>query len=42
MMDPEHPDQIGKTRGTIWEIHPITKIEVEQNGGWVTLDSLAK
>jgi hypothetical protein len=40
MMDPEHPDQIGKTRGTIWEIHPVTKIEVEQNGGWVTLDSL--
>ncbi|HJQ26520.1 MAG TPA: hypothetical protein VKA60_21575 [Blastocatellia bacterium] len=42
MMDPEHPDQIGKTRGTIWEIHPITKIEVEQNGGWVSLDSLTR
>ncbi|MFL6213665.1 MAG: hypothetical protein ACJ74J_07180 [Blastocatellia bacterium] len=43
MMDPEHPDQIGKkTRGTIWEIHPITKIEVEQNGNWATLDSLGR
>jgi hypothetical protein len=42
MMDPEHPDQIGKTRATIWEIHPITKIEVEQGGGWATLDSLAR
>ena len=40
MMDPEHPDQVGKTRGTIWEIHPITKIEVEQNGNWVSLDNL--
>ena len=40
MLDPEHPDQVGKTRGTIWEIHPITKIEVFQNGQWVDLDSL--
>jgi hypothetical protein len=41
MLDPEHPDQVGKTRGTIWEIHPIMQIEVEQQGRWVTLDSLA-
>ncbi len=27
MLDPEHPDQVGKTRGTIWEIHPVMKIE---------------
>ncbi len=40
MLDPEHPDQVGKTRGTIWEIHPIMKIEVDQNGGWVTLDAI--
>ncbi|MBI4770522.1 MAG: hypothetical protein HY784_08975 [Chloroflexi bacterium] len=38
MLDPEHPDQVGKTRGTIWEIHPIMRIEVWQNGQWVTLD----
>ena len=36
--DPEHPDQILKTRGTIWEIHPIMQIEVMQNGQWVPLD----
>ncbi len=40
MFDPEHPDQIGKTRGTIWEIHPIMTIKVEQNGKWVSLDDL--
>ncbi len=40
MLDPEHPDQIGKTRGNIWEIHPVTKMEVNQNGQWVDLDTL--
>lgn len=39
MLDPEHPDQVGKTRGTIWEIHPIMKIEYEYAGKWVNLDS---
>ena len=34
MLDPEHPDQVGKTRGTIWEIHPIMKVEVNQSGSW--------
>jgi hypothetical protein len=38
IMDPEHPDQIGKTRGTIWEIHPIMQIETQQNGRWIPLD----
>jgi hypothetical protein len=38
MLDPEHPDQIGKTRGTIWEIHPIMRIEVERQGRWQTLN----
>ncbi len=27
LLDPDHPDQVGKTRGTIWEIHPVMKIE---------------
>jgi hypothetical protein len=39
MMDPEHPDQIGKTRGTVWEIHPIMQIETRTLGGWQPLDS---
>ena len=39
MLDPEHPDQVGKTRGTIWEIHPVTKVEVDRGGGqWQVLD----
>ena len=41
LLDPEHPDQVGKTRGTIWEIHPVMKFEVEQNGHWVGLDDLS-
>ncbi len=38
LMDPEHPDQIGKTRGTIWEIHPIMQIETSLLGRWSPLD----
>src|SRR5262249_44124022 len=38
MLDPEHPDQVGKPRGTLWEIHPITSIEVQRDGRWVPLD----
>ena len=34
MYDPEHPSELGKTRGTLWEIHPVTKIEVWSGGGW--------
>jgi hypothetical protein len=37
MFDTDHPDQIGKTRGGLWEIHPITKIEVFSGGQWVEL-----
>lgn len=39
LMDPEHPDQIGRTRGSIWEIHPIMQIETRKNGQWVPLDN---
>ncbi|GAC1366108.1 MAG: hypothetical protein NVSMB42_26100 [Herpetosiphon sp.] len=37
MMDPEHPDQVGKTRGTIWEVHPIMHFEVQSGGKWIDL-----
>lgn len=37
MMDPEHPDQIGKTRGTIWEVHPIIEFAVQKGDAWVAL-----
>jgi hypothetical protein len=39
LLDPEHPDQVGKTRGTIWEIHPVMQIEVKEQGKWTPLDN---
>lgn len=38
--DPEHPDQLGLTRGTLWEIHPVMQIEVLQDNVWVPLDDV--
>jgi len=35
MFDPEHPDQIAHTRGTLWEVHPVMKIEVFHAGEWL-------
>jgi len=34
LMDPVHKGHLGKYRMTLWEIHPITKIEVFKNGTW--------
>src|SRR5262249_51225418 len=34
LCDEEHPNEVGKSRATIWEIHPITKIEVKSAGKW--------
>lgn len=39
MYDSEHIGAIGTQRATVWEVHPITKIEVQTNGQWVDLDS---
>lgn len=38
----KHPQDIGQTRATLWEIHPVTQIEVFQNDHWIPLDRLAK
>jgi hypothetical protein len=40
MLDPEHPDQVGKTRGTIWELHPVMKIETFDGSQWTNIDVL--
>jgi hypothetical protein len=40
MMDQEHPEQIGRTRATLWEIHPVMEIEVLRGGSWIKLDDL--
>jgi hypothetical protein len=38
MYDEEHHDMIvKKLRGTLWELHPITNIEVSTSTGWVAL-----
>jgi hypothetical protein len=39
MWDQEHPEQVGATRGTQWEVHPIHRIEVRRNGQWTPLDN---
>ena len=38
MFDPEHRNHMGKYRKSMWEIHPITRIEVWKNDKWVDLD----
>ncbi len=38
LYDQEHWNMIaGGERGTLWEIHPITRIQVWYNGGWMDL-----
>jgi hypothetical protein len=34
LLDPEHAEQLGKTRTTLWEIHPIMRIEVFTAEKW--------
>ena len=41
MLDPEHMNHMHKYRQTLWEIHPVTRIEVFVRGqGWKDLDDL--
>ena len=40
MFDPDHRNHLGKFRFTLWEIHPITKIEVFEDNTWKDLDAL--
>jgi len=37
LFDQDHPEQVGKTRGTLWEIHPVMKIEAMRKGHWEPL-----
>jgi hypothetical protein len=34
LFDPAHKGHLGTFRASLWEIHPITKIEVFRNGRW--------
>jgi hypothetical protein len=38
LMDQEHPEQLGQTRATLWEIHPIMHIEVANGPTWSKID----
>jgi hypothetical protein len=40
LFDPEHRNHLGKYRHTLWEIHPITKIEVMKEDQWISLDDI--
>ncbi len=37
LWDEEHGDEVGKSRGSLWEVHPITKFEVLSGGKWEEL-----
>ena len=37
LFDQEHCPEVGKSRGTVWEIHPIIKFEHFVNGQWQEL-----
>jgi hypothetical protein len=32
--DAEHPEQLDTTRASLWQIHPVTRIEVWRDGAW--------
>jgi hypothetical protein len=34
LYDQDHGSEVGKSRATLWELHPVTKIEVEDASGW--------
>jgi len=40
MFDPAHRNHLNRYRATLWEIHPVTRIEVWRDGAWADMDSL--
>ena len=37
MWDEEHPEEVGKSRGSQWEVHPVTNFEIYSDGTWQPL-----
>jgi hypothetical protein len=40
--NPDHPQDVGRTRATLWEISPVMQIEVFEDGHWNQLDKYNK
>jgi hypothetical protein len=38
MLNQQHPEDVGKTRLSLWELHPAMQIAVSKNNQWVNLD----
>ena len=38
--DLDHANHLGRYRATMWELHPVTRIEVFRDGVWVDLDEM--
>jgi hypothetical protein len=38
--DPDHANHLRRYRATMWELHPVTRIEVFRAGAWVDLDDM--
>ena len=42
MLDQMHPENVGRNRTTLWEVHPIMQLEWRSSRGkWVSIDSLS-
>jgi hypothetical protein len=39
MWDEEHPNEVGHSRATQWEVHPVTNVEVASGSGWRPLEN---
>jgi len=37
LFDSQHPEQVGKTRYARWEVHPVTDVQIEENGEWSSI-----
>ena len=35
LLDQEHPEQVGKSRATLWEIHPVMHVQLWRGDSWV-------
>jgi hypothetical protein len=38
VLDTDRADDVRKTRGTLWEIHPVMQFAVAKDGQWIRLE----